>query len=101
MKKKLVKMADTFCEEFCKYKPTEPEKGPCQPEGKCPLLVVADLIRSADMDAEKKIKRIKDHIKWCDDIQNSNDESPEAKMTAKRIAYDQIRKLVNGEGEHD
>ena len=97
MKKELMEVADTFCKDFCKYRP---EKGGLCVKG-CPLEKLKKYIQEGSMNAEKKLKRIKDHIKWCDDIQNNNDESPEAKMTAKRIAYDQIRKLVNGEGEHD
>ena len=101
MKKILMEVGETFCAKFCKYRPDEACKGPCRPEQKCPLEDLGKVIQEGTMDAEKKLKRIKDHIKWCDDIQNNSDESPESKLSAKRIAYDYIRRTVLGEGEND
>ena len=99
MKKKLMEIGDTFCAKFCKYRPEEACKGPCRPEQKCPLEDLGKVIQEGTMNAEKKLKRIANSIKWCDNIQNSNDESPEEKKSAKRIAYDQIRDIVNEEDE--
>lgn len=46
------------------------------------------------------IKRIKDAIEWCDNVQNNSNESQSSKDEAKRITYDQIRKIVKeSEGE--
>ena len=96
MKKELMDMAHDFCKNYCKY-----NDEPCMPEDKCPLEIVQKFIQEGDMKAEKTLKRIKEQIEWCDDIQNNNDESPESKQTAKRIAYDFIRKIVNEEGKND
>lgn len=101
MKKELMEMGDTFCNKFCKFKPDEACKGPCKPDFTCPLETINKLIKGDEMNAEKTLKRIKEQIEWCDDIQNNNDESPESKQTAKRIAYDFIRKIVNEEGKNE
>lgn len=97
MKKELMEVADTFCKDFCKFRP---ENGGLCVKG-CPLEKLKKYIQGGDMKAEKTLKRIKEQIEWCDDIQNNNDESPESKQTAKRIAYDFIRKIVNEEGKNE
>ena len=43
---------------------------------------------------ERKLKRIKDNIEWCDNIQNNSDEEQRYKDDAKRITYDNIRKII-------
>lgn len=100
MKKILMEVGETFCAKFCKYRPEEACKGPCRPEQKCPLEDLGKVIQEGTMNAEKTLKRVKEQIEWCDEIQNSNDEEPEYKIAAKRIAYDFIRKAVK-EGEND
>lgn len=43
---------------------------------------------------EDIIKRIENNIDWCDNIQNDSKEDQCWKDDAKRIAYDNIRKII-------
>lgn len=93
MKKELMEMGETFCKDFCKYRP---ENGGLCVKG-CPLEKLKKFIQEGNMNIEKKWKRILAEIDFCDNVQNDNDESPDIKKGTKVHAYDRIRKIIKEE----
>lgn len=95
---RLTKASDKICKELCQYNGTIDEYNKCdyvREHGKCPLEIIEEVANyrsGREKYLEKKIKRIGDQIDWCDDVQNNDDEAPEFKKDAKRVAYDFIRK---------
>ena len=93
MKKELMEVADTFCKDFCKFRPEN--GGLCVKD--CPLEKLKKYIQEGNMNIEKKWKRILAEIEFCDNVQNDNDESPDIKKGTKVHAYDRIRKIIKEE----
>jgi hypothetical protein len=95
----LVEMQGKICDELCRYRDTADASCICdymrEHDGICPLDTVTNIVRQiGKSNPEQTIKRIKGSIEWCDEVLNREDETAETKKAVKRIAYDQIRKII-------